>query len=106
MGDIAIAGTTTDELVHLPTDEGGLIEFLGDSSLAVIWNYIVGIIILVLFFHSLYIPDLPSLFYIETVDRVRDQCVADSDHETTKPDANSQEKHGGQPLSHIHSSAT
>ncbi|KAF8950331.1 hypothetical protein BGZ46_004597, partial [Entomortierella lignicola] len=40
MGDIAIAGTTTDELVHLPTDEGGLIEFLEDSSLAVIWNYI------------------------------------------------------------------
>ncbi|GJJ76485.1 hypothetical protein EMPS_08844 [Entomortierella parvispora] len=43
MGDIAIAGTTTDEFAHIPTTEGGLIEFLEDSSLPIIWNYIVAL---------------------------------------------------------------
>ncbi|KAF9897550.1 hypothetical protein BX616_005373 [Lobosporangium transversale] len=40
MGDIAVAGTTTEEVVNLPSTVGGLREFLEDSSLPIIWSYI------------------------------------------------------------------
>ncbi|KAG0226071.1 hypothetical protein BGW42_003930 [Actinomortierella wolfii] len=40
MGDIAVAGATTEDMVHLPSTPGGLLEFLEDSSLAIMWNYI------------------------------------------------------------------
>ncbi|KAF9586498.1 hypothetical protein BGW38_003623 [Lunasporangiospora selenospora] len=39
MGDIAIAGKTTSTVVHLPRTSGALEEFLEDSSLAIIWNF-------------------------------------------------------------------
>ena len=41
MGDISVAGKTTEEMVHLPYTAGGLLEFLEDSSLAILLNYIV-----------------------------------------------------------------
>ncbi|KAF9091845.1 hypothetical protein BGX27_001955 [Mortierella sp. AM989] len=40
MGEIAIAGRTAPETVHLPRNKGDLLNFLEDSSLAIIWNFI------------------------------------------------------------------
>ena len=44
MGDISIAGRTTSTLVHLPRTAGALEDFLGSSSLAIIWNFMVSLI--------------------------------------------------------------
>jgi hypothetical protein len=41
MGEIAIAGQNTSSVVHLPRAAGGLMAFLKDDSLAIIWNFIV-----------------------------------------------------------------
>ncbi|KAF8923265.1 hypothetical protein BGZ58_003147, partial [Dissophora ornata] len=41
MGEITIAGRTTPETVHLPRNKGDLLNFLEDSSLAIIWNLIL-----------------------------------------------------------------
>ncbi|KAF9203139.1 hypothetical protein BGZ59_001795 [Podila verticillata] len=43
MGDIAIAGKTTSDLVHLPRTAGGLKAFLQGSSLAILWNFLASL---------------------------------------------------------------
>ncbi|KAG0354822.1 hypothetical protein BC939DRAFT_524459 [Gamsiella multidivaricata] len=40
MGNVAVAGKATRHLVHLPSTEGDLLEFLFSPSLAIIWNYV------------------------------------------------------------------
>ncbi|KAF9423932.1 hypothetical protein BGZ76_003594 [Entomortierella beljakovae] len=40
MGQVAVAGRTTPEIVNLPKNKGELQNFLEDSSLAIIWNFI------------------------------------------------------------------
>ncbi|KAG0247022.1 hypothetical protein BG011_002204 [Mortierella polycephala] len=43
MGDIAIAGKTTSDMVHLPRTAGGLKAFLQGNSLAIIWNFLTSL---------------------------------------------------------------
>ncbi|GJJ77246.1 hypothetical protein EMPS_09605 [Entomortierella parvispora] len=43
MGDIAIAGKTTSDVVHLPRTAGGLKGFLESNSLAIIWNFLTSL---------------------------------------------------------------
>ncbi|KAG0226732.1 hypothetical protein BGW42_003456 [Actinomortierella wolfii] len=41
MEEISIAGKTTSSLVYLPTTAGELEDFLGGTSLAILWNFVV-----------------------------------------------------------------
>ncbi|KAF9213727.1 hypothetical protein BGZ59_004930 [Podila verticillata] len=43
MGDTAIAGKTTSDLVHLPPTAGGLKASLQGNSLAIIWNFLASL---------------------------------------------------------------
>ncbi|KAF9975897.1 hypothetical protein BGZ65_008057 [Modicella reniformis] len=40
MENIAVAGRATSHLVHLPSTEGALLDFLFSPSLAIMWNYV------------------------------------------------------------------
>lgn len=87
MGDIALAGTTTDELVNLPSTEGGLIEFLKDTSLPIIWNYIVCLIVSSLLLLSFFFLTHTLLFF--SVEQAGGQCEVNQDCDTNPRDTKS-----------------